>query len=308
LLVLGLSLGSVAQAKTNGWAQTTLLKLQMMDFELARAKSELPFFPVASLSYTAYGEADFARIEGDSEDATFRARVASSYALAPVWIGRRGMILAVPVVTHTEFDFTSGPYEDRGVTTLRLALGGAMQTAGGTQWGGFLMPAVYSPLQGDGDWTMSGMGGIFGRHLYKKRTIWYYGLVYDYGFSDGYFLPYVGFTYVQNPSWTFSVMLPWPAINYAPSKSFFVKLGVLPSGASWAVKDSESGADAVASYGGWDMGLWGNLRLTKALWVSLGTGVSGLRGLQIDSSGEAEFDPSFDSEPFVSVALSFRPQ
>jgi hypothetical protein len=299
---------SGAEPRTNGLVQNLKLKLQTMEFEIARTQSELPLFPVASLSYTEYGEATFARVEGEGDDAAFRSRVASTYAVAPLWIGRHGLILAVPAVSHTEFDFTSGPYDDRGVTTLRLALGGAMQTAGGTQWGGFVMPSVYSPLTGDGEWTASGMGGIFGRHLYKRRTIWYYGLVYDYAFSDGYFLPYLGFTYVQNPSWTFSVLLPWPAVNYAPSKHFFVKLGVVPSGASWSVKDQEDGAQAVASYGGWDMGLWGSVRLTKGLWFALGAGVSGLRGLEIDTNGETEFDPSFNSDPFVSVALSFRPE
>jgi len=82
----------------------------------------------------------------------------------------------------------------------------------------------------------------------------------------------------------------------------------LPSGTSWVVNQKGSGAEAVASYGGWDMGLWGSARLTKGLWFALGTGVSGLRGLQVDTQGEAEFDPSFNSEPFVSMALSFRPE
>lgn len=170
------------------------------------------------------------------------------------------------------------------------------------------MPATYSPLSDSGEWAWSGMGGVLGRHLSGERLIWYYGVVYDYAYSDGYFLPYVGFTYILDPSWVVSMIAPWPAISYAPTDKFFLRLGFLPSGASWALEQNGDDQEAITSFGGWDLGLWANWRISKAVWFSVGGGVSGLRSFEIDTSGDTDFEQDVSSEPWVSVSFSVRPQ
>lgn len=290
-----------------GLVERVMLKLQVMEFEFARAESDVPFLPALNASFKVYGKTEFAQFEGlpaADDEAEFRTRVASAYAAAPLYIGRRGFALTVPYVSRTRFHFTRGDRADEDVTSVYLPVGGAWQTESGRQWGAFVMPAGYSPLSGEGDWAWSGMGGMMGRTFSGRNLVWYYGLVYDHAFSDGYYLPYLGFTYQMDPTWAFSMVAPWPGINYAPSDSFFMRVGVSPSGATWAVDEDQ----AMTSLGGWDLGLWANWRLSKTLWLSAGSGVSGLRNLRISTSGEVDYDQDIDREPWVSVSLSIRPQ
>ena len=301
--------GGTVRATTNDWLDTTMLKLEAMEFEFARGESDIPFIPVLSLGYKVYGKTEFVREEGDVADSlSFRTQSASAYAMVPLYIGQRGLAVAVPYVGFTKFDFSRAEAEDQSVTAVYLPLGAAWQTEHGNQWGGFVMPSAYSPLSDSGEWVWSGMGGVLGRHLSGTRLVWYYGGVYDYAFSDGYFLPYLGFTYIYDPTWSFSVLAPWPAVSYAPSDRFFLRAGVAPSGASWAIRQDGDEQQAISSFGGWDLGLWANWRISRALWFALGSGVSGLRSLQVDTDGDATFDQSLDSEPWISLTFSVRPQ
>jgi hypothetical protein len=298
-----------ADTDTNSWLNSTMLKLDAMDFDFSRSDSDVPFQPVLSLGYKVYGESEFHRSEGDLDvSGSFRTRSSYAFAMTPLYIGQRGFAIAVPYIGYTRFHFTEGDAGDESVTSVYLPLGAIWQTESGNQWGVFAMPSTYSPLRGDGDWAWSGMGGILGRHFSSERLVWYYGLVYDYGFSDGYFLPYAGFTYTYDPSWTISMIAPWPGINYAPNDHFFVRLGVAPSGASWAVEKHGDDEQAITSFGGWDLGVWANWRLTKAMWFAVGSGISGLRSLEIDTDGDASFDQETDNEPWVSISFSIRPQ
>jgi hypothetical protein len=297
-----------AHADTKAWLDGTMLKLEAMDFEFARSESDIPFLPVLSLGYKVYGKTDFVREEGGGGDAvSFRTQTASGYAMVPLYIGRRGMALAVPYAGVTRFNFSRGAVEDEQVTSVYLPLGAAWQTEKGNQWGGFVMPAAYSPLSDSGDWVWSGMGGILGRHLSGERLVWYYGAVYDHAFSDGYILPYLGFTYLYDPAWSFSILAPWPAVSYAPSDRFFLRAGAAPSGASWAVRQKGDDQQAISSFGGWDLGLWANWRIGPAAWLAVGSGFSGLRSLEIDTDGDVAFDQSLESEPWISLSFSVRP-
>lgn len=296
-----------ARGETNGWLDATMLKLQTTDFEFTRSESDIPFTPVLNLGHTAYGRTEYQRIEGGGEPLDFRTQSSSARAMLPLYIGQRSLAVAVPVVSHTRFHFTEADRKNQSVEAFYLPVGLGWQTSRGNQWGGFLMPAAYSPLTDQGDWAWSGMGGVLGRHLNGDRLVWYYGLVYDYGYSDGYFLPYLGFTYVLDPRWSVSMLAPWPTVSYAPSDSFFVRIGIVPSGASWALQRDGEDEQAITSFGGWDAGVWGNWKLGKAWWLSVGGGFSGLRGLEVDAQGEAIFDPNLDNEPWLSAAISVRP-
>jgi hypothetical protein len=298
-----------ARADTNDWLDATMLKLDAMDFEFARGESDIPFIPALSLGFKAYGESEFHRVEGDAEQsAAFRTRTASGYAMLPLHIAQRGMAMAIPYIAYTRFHFTEGDIDDESVTAVYLPLAAIWQTERGGQWGAFVMPASYSPLTGNGEWAWSGMGGLLGRHFSGDKLVWYYGAVYDYSFSDGYFLPYVGFTYIVDPSWIISMVAPWPAISYAPSDKFFLRAGFSPSGASWALEQDGADQEAVTSFGGWDLGLWANWRISRAVWFAVGGGVSGLRSFEINTSGDTDFEQDVSSEPWVSVSFSVRPQ
>ncbi|HMO49530.1 MAG TPA: hypothetical protein PKA21_00205 [Kiritimatiellia bacterium] len=291
----------------DGWVARTMTKLESMEFEFSRSESDIPFLPVLSLGHRVYGKTEFSRVEGDGDNLSFRSHQSSAYAALPLYIGERGLAVAIPYVGHTRFRFTEDARPDGEVTSYYLPVGAAWQSHPGTQWGWFVMPSVYSPLADDGEWVTSGMGGIVGRHLSGKQTTWYYGIVYDYGFSDGYVLPYVGFTYVIDPVWAITLLAPWPSVSYAPVDSFFVQLGVVPSGATWALEQTDTSDNVVASFGGWDLGVWANWRLAGSWWVAAGGGFSGLRSFAVDSEGDASFDQRLDREPWLGVTISMRP-
>ncbi len=306
---MGILLGfASAQADTNSWVDATMLRLDAMDFDFSRSQSDIPFQPVMALSLRAYGKTEFQRVEGDVDVAgAFRTRSASAYAAVPLYIGEQGFALAVPYVGYTQFHFVEGGPSDEDVTSVYLPLATLWQTDRGNQWGVFVMPSTYSPLQGDGAWAWSGMGGMMGRHLSGERLVWYYGAVYDYSFSDGYTLPYVGFTYNVDPSLSVAMIAPWPSVNYAPNNRFFLRVGVAPSGASWAIEQEGNDKQAITSFGGWDLGVWANWRISKATWCSVGGGVSGLRSLEIDPDGDVLFEQDTSDEPWISVTWSVRP-
>ena len=282
-------------------------KLKASEFEFSRANSDVPFIPVMQLSATAYGRSEFQRVDGSGDKVEFRNSCVGGYAMVPLHIGRRDLVVAAPYASHTRFNFLTDGFADQGVDSLYLPVGGAWQTDTGRQWGGFVMPTFNSPLAGDGDWATDFMGGVLGRSFSGDRAVWYYGLIYDYSFGGNFFYPYLGYSYQFDPHWVFSLIAPWPTLSYAPSDRFFVGAGVTPSGATWTLNQSGKGAQAVGSFGGWDLGAYCGWRLTRLLWFGAGIGFSGLRSLQVDESGDTSFEQKLSREPFVNVSLTARP-
>lgn len=307
LLLLGLTATSHdgAAASADGWLDATMLKLRTTEFEFARAASDIPFLPVMALGVTPYGRTSFR--EGDAAD-SFRPVNTTAYGTLPLYIGERGLALAVPFIGYTSFDFSGDRQDDASVTALYLPVGMAWQTGAGRQWVVFGMPEFYTPLDDDGDSVHSMMAGVIGRSFHGERTVWYYGAVYDRNFSDGYFLPYLGFTHAVNQQLNVSMIAPWPSVSYAFTRDFFLRAGVAPSGASWDVRGDPGEREAVMSFGGWNAGLWANARIRGAMWGAFGFGYSGLRGLEIDTEGDTQFDVAMESEPWVTVSISIRPE
>jgi hypothetical protein len=311
-LLLALAMAGATAPSSSGqepesMVDRILARIEAMEFEFTRSESEIPFLPALSLGHRIYGETVLQREKGGGEKITFRSHATSAYAALPLYIGKRGLALAVPYIGHTRFRFTGGDQEDGEVTSIYLPAGAAWQTETKKQWGWFVMPAAYSALQDDADWAASAMAGILGRQLRGDRLIWYYGLVYDHSFDNGYFLPYLGFTYVLNPNWAFAMVAPWPSISYAPHDGFFLQIGIAPSGATWSLSQRDDKERVIASFGGWDLGAWANWRLSGSWWLSAGTGFSGLRSLSVGSDGDVSFDQRLDREPWVGITINMRP-
>lgn len=280
-------------------------KLQTTEFEFSRAETDVPFVPLSAINVSSYGKTEFQKTDGSGPAAEYRSSYIGAYTTVPLYVGKRTLAVAVPYVSHTRFTSMTGGLGDQSVDSVYLPLGGAWQADDGNQWGGFVMPSVHSPLRGDGEWAEDFMGGALGRHFSGNDSIWYYGAVYDYSFGANYFYPYLGYMLQIDPKWLFSLVMPWPAVSYAPSDHFVTTFGVLPSGANWAI-DSE-GDKATGSFGGWDVGVRLGWRLTRLLWLSAGGGFSGLRSLQVDDSGEMAFEQNLSREPFVSIGVGIRP-
>jgi len=282
-------------------------KLEASEFEFSRAESDVPFLPLAGITVAAYGKTEFMPAGGEGGTVDYRSSYVGAYSTVPLYIGRSGFGVAVPYVSHTRFDSLSDGHEDQEVDSFYLPLAAIWQVESGNQWGGFIMPSVNSPISGEGEWAEDFMGGALGRHFSGDKAMWYYGLVYDYSFGANYMYPYLGYTYQPERQWVISLVMPWPAVSYAPSDQFVVTAGVMPSGANWAMHPEGESSQVTGSFGGWDLGARCGWRLTNVLWFSAGAGFSGLRSLQVEENGELVFEQNLSREPFVSLTLSIRP-
>lgn len=280
-------------------------KLQATEFEFSRAETDVPFVPLSAINAAAYGKTEFQKVDGSGTAAEYRSTYLGAYTTVPLYIGKRGLAVAVPYVSHTRFTSMTEGMRDQSVESVYLPIGGAWQAEDGNQWGGFIMPSVHSPISDEGEWADDFMGGVLGRHFSGNDATWYYGAVYDYSFGANYIYPYLGYMVQLDPKWLFSLVMPWPAVSYAPSDHFVTTFGVLPSGANWVI--DEAGENVTGSFGGWDVGVRFGWRLTDLLWLSAGGGFSGLRSLQVDDSGEMAFEQNLSPEPFVSIGLGIRP-
>ncbi len=309
MMAVCVAIGTTVAQETEGqnWQAVMKAKFDAMDFEFSRADSDVPFIPVALLSASAYGKSEFQRMDGSGDTVEYRSAYVGGYAMTPLFLGKHGFALAAPYVSRTRFTSMTDGSADTDVDSFYLPVGGIWQAANGKQWGGFAMPIFNSSFSGDGDGGTDFMGGVLGRSFSGQKSIWYYGLVYDYSYGGNFYYPYLGYSYVADPQWVISLVMPWPTVTYAPSDRLYFSVGVLPSGANWVMDQEGSDTKVSSSFGGWDLGTYCGWRLTKLLWVTAGVGFSGLRSLQVDEDGELAFEQNLSREPFVSLSLSARP-
>lgn len=292
----------------SGWMSALKEKIRTTEFEFSRADSDVPFLPVASIGVAAYGKSEFERFDGSGEKVEFRSINTGAYGSLPLYIGRRDLVAAVPYVSHTEFSSLTAGVSDRSVVSFYLPLAWLWQSENKLQWGSFIMPSMHSPFDTEGDWGTDFMGGVLGRCFSGDRAVWYYGIIYDYSFGGDFFYPYLGYSYQIDRNWLISLVLPWPTVTYAPSKEFVLQAGFLPSGATWVMDGSGKDTQVAGSLGGWDLGVTAGRRLKRNIWFDAGAGLSGLRSLRFNESGELQFEQNLGREPYVSVALSIRPE
>ena len=283
------------------------------DIMFTRAPSNMPFLPLMYLGGSHYGEA---AVLGPDDGAPQKRYTQSSSSFAaglPMLLNKTDAVLLGVYASRAELRLDNAADDPVDVDADRinvnsLALGGGYFSQINDSWQalGFMMPLYHdSDLPGDSSYWQT-WSGLFGRYTRSEDLWWAFGVFADSSPFESYVLPYVGFSWVINPEWSVSGIMPWPAITWAPSKDYFWSLGVSYSGTGWAI-NQETGSVGM-SINSFDFGLGFEHRLFGTLWGSISAGVGGLRALQINGGNQVE-EPEFDvtSSSFIRLNFTVRP-
>jgi hypothetical protein len=204
-----------------------------------------------------------------------------------------------------DFDLDGADIDSFNVGTVGIPIAWLRQADEDWQLAAFVMPrANHSSLE-NSNWTFQTMGGTFARWTQRDHVWWAFGFYFDIAPDDNFYIPYVGASWNINERWTLSAVMPWPAVLYAPTPDWLFRLGMSPSGASWAI--NPEGGDVAVNIDAWDFGLTTSRRVRGNFWVDVEVGVGAFRGLRI--SGSDVKDPEIDSGAswFAGMEFNYRP-
>ncbi|EED33980.1 hypothetical protein NOR53_1437 [gamma proteobacterium NOR5-3] len=295
-----------AQNFVQDFVQDKVTAFENSDFIFQRGVSNAPFIPIAYLGVRSYGEA---QIDNTLTGRTleYEQQAASAATGVPFLLGKRDAVVVGGYLSSSRFETRDEAIGDFRVDTVGLPVGWARQVNPQWQAAAFVMPLGHRSTQQDSDWTVQTMGGVFARYTANDKLWWAFGLFGDDSPNDSYVIPYLGASWVINPRWTISALMPWPAVLYAPTQDWLFRLGASPSTASWSLQPEDN--SVAVSLDAWDFGLSIERRVYKNLWLEARSGVGGLRGLRLDSnSGTLEApDISVGASGFFALSLTVRP-
>ena len=292
-------------AALSGGPEEMARKFAESEFVFTRARSDIPFVPLAWADAALYDESRFIGPSGEASDVSFEQRTLSEGTLIPFLLGRRDALVVGQWINWTRFDLSSG--EDREVVSIALPIGWARQWSADWQLAAFVAPLGHAS---DDDWYWEYMGGVFARWLQGDRFAWLFGVYADVAPLEEYYIPYAGVAWTVNQHWTLSAVMPWPALLYAPGPDWFLRLGVAPSDAGWSAKIDSSGSVAPKpelNFSSWNFGLSIERRFWKNFWMGAEAGVSGLRGFSFVGSDWEGPNSDLGSEGYVSLTINYRP-
>ena len=274
------------------------------DIVFARGQSNAPFPPLAFLNTSSYSDAEV-KSDSRSLDISYNLDTYSGMAVAPYLIGSKDAVFGGLYASHSDFEVDAGLTKDFTVNTVGIPIGWLRQINNDWQLGAFFMPMGHdSSLEGS-DWTWQYLGGAFGRYVQNDNLWWVFGLYVDIAPEEDFVIPYVGASWAINERWTLSAVMPWPAVLYAPTPQWLVRLGMSPSGASWSVSDDQR--DVAINLDAWDFGLTVERRVKANFWASIEAGWGGLRGLRVNGSKLEGADFDIGSSAYISLDFTFRP-
>lgn len=276
------------------------------DIVFPRSVSNAPFLPLAVLSARSYGEA---QVEfGDSgESIAYTQDGISAAGAVPFLASSRDLLIAGAYLNQVNFSTDEPLIDDFRVRSVGLPIGWLHQVDPQWQAAAFAMPLWHDNNQFDGARSDQLMAGAFARYTKNDHLWWMFGVFGDRNDLDTYFLPYVGASWVINPQWTISAIMPWPSIDYAPNRDWLFSLGASPSSAAWSVRPSSE--DVAVSLDAWDFGLDVERRVSGNLWVAARAGIGGLRGVRYSTRDNKLEGADIDvgASGFISLSLRFRP-
>jgi hypothetical protein len=273
------------------------------EFEFARAKSDVPFVPVAWITGSGYQEGEFVRPDGSAGDVTYRESSLTEGAFLPLPLGRRDAVVVGEWLSTTKFDLNNAPARDLKVFSVAVPVGWMRQASPDWQLAAFVAP-LGSTSRDDG-WYWETLGGAFARYTQNDRLAWIFGAYFDLAPLEDFYTPYLGATYTFNEHWTISAVLPWPGVSYAPNPATFFRLGVMPSGASWS---AEPGVRRPrVSLSAWNLGLGAEHRIVGNLWLGVEAGVSGIRGLSIVGGEFQSLETHLSNTAYALITINLRP-
>ena len=284
--------------------QEMLEAIHASEFRFARAKSEVPFFPLGWVQDRYYPNSTFKSADGNLAEADVAENTLGMGAVLPAYIAQRDMLLLGGDLSFDNIAVKSGPYADQNVMTLTPVAGWLHQFGEDDLVGAFIAPMFSYELRAAEDWGVSAYGGVVGMHYITDKFQLLYGGIYQNSFGDSMGYPYLGVNWMPTPRWSIALVVPWPTISYAASDRWLFQLAVSPGGSSWAQRDGNY--ESTQSLSSWNMTLGAGYRCYEKLWLFAAVGVAGFRGITIESE---EMEDRLESKPSMifSLALQFRP-
>jgi hypothetical protein len=297
-----LQAGPARAGGLEGWIHS----FAQSDFQFSRTASNAPFPPMAWADVASYGETKFTSLDEALPSIALKQRSFSQAALVPIMAGTRNAIAIGEWVSVSQFTTDAPLVDDFNAVSVGVPIGWARQASAKWQLAAFIAPLGHKASLQDSSWYWEGMGGAFGRYAPGGRVTWVFGFYADVSPDDDFYVPYLGATWIANERWTFSAILPWPGVTYAPTKDTFMRLGVSPSGASWAL--SPQSGDIAMNLDSWNVGLALEHRIWRDVWLHAEGGMSGLSGMSFSGGGWNEVNTEVGSSPYARIGVSFRPQ
>jgi hypothetical protein len=305
LAATALALALAAPAWADNPFTGVLEKLRRSDINFQRGASNAPFAPVASLAGRRYSEGRL--VDGrDNTVLEFEQRTVSASALLPLHIDQRDALFTGGWVSRSGFESGDPAVNDFEVDSVGVPLGWLRQVDDNWQAAAFVMPLGHRSTQDGADWSLQALGGVFARYQHSAKLWWAVGIFADAGPDERYVLPYAGASWIINPRWTLSAVMPWPAVLYAPNRDWLFRLGASPAGASWTVRPNDT--DIAVNLDTWNFGLSVERHLGAGAWLGLEAGAGGLRGLRlnVDRGDFDSGDLSVGSSGYLALSLRLR--
>ena len=286
-----------------GFIQKTIDDFENSQIELARARSNVPFVPLAFFGASFYDQAKIHGVRGTSLE--YEVTTVYQGAGIPFLIGERDVLLVGEYLNRADFDVNDSSINSFHVTSVGLPVGWLRQVNPEWQAAAFIMPMAHFSSLDNAELSWQYMGGVFGRYVQNEHLWWAGGVFADLSPGGNVYLPYLGASWSINEQWLLSLIMPWPGIYYSPTTDWMIRLGAVPSGASWSV-NSEKGEVAL-NLNAWDFGLGVERRVISNFWASLDAGIGGMRGFSLSGSKVEHVEFDVDSSLYVGLGLKFRP-
>ena len=301
-LCLLLVAGNSGAAGLQDWIQS----FAQSDFRFNRSNSNAPFPALAWATVAGYGSTAFS-VPGGSSAApvSYTQHTLSQGAVVPFLATRRDALVAGEWLSVSHFNTDSAAIGDFDAYSLSVPLGWMRQQTDSWQLAAFAAPMGHESSGSNSPWLWEYMGGAFGRYARSDTLSWIFGFYADLASGQNLYIPYIGANWIISPKWTLNAIMPWPGILYAPTQDMFFRLGVSPSGASWALRPNTR--ELTLNLDAWNFGLSVEHRIRGRLWARGEAGISGLRGFSYSGSQWNDMNSNLGTTPYVSIGISFRP-
>ena len=288
---------------TAGVIDSILANFHQSDFSFGRTDGNAPFPPLAWVSFQDRGESSLSL---NGQDVRFDESSLSQFLLAPLWIGKKDMIVAGEYAGWQRVTFSAPRVAERDVYTFMPILAWLRQTGPHQQTGAFIAPEYSHGADYEGhefaEW--SGYAGIIAINWTKDDFAWAYGAVSQFSAERTLLFPYVGCYWQPSPRWSVAAILPWPSVTFAPARDYMFQVGMSPADATLA---SSPEGDLNVSYTSWNLLFSAHRRLARNYWISANVGYSGIGNFAVSTDGENETKYDLRRDLVWSLQISFRP-
>lgn len=278
-------------------------------FRFRRTDSNAPYLQLAWVDVSHYGSTTLRNSAGSAIGA-YQQDTVSQGLLLPKLVSPRDMLVLGDWISYTSLQAEaqtpggSGPGRDVDVLSIGLPLGWMRQINDSWQFAGFVAPLAHRATDRSEPWFWEAMGGAFGVY-WPGRWMWVFGAYADISSEEQFYIPYAGGSLQINREWTLSLVLPWPALIYAPTTDWLLLTGITPAGTTWTVKGPQQ--DLAIDQDSWNLSLAAERRVWRNFWLRLEGGVSGFRGFAFVGGDWQGPNSSGGTSPYIGLRIGFRP-